>query len=229
MRTICALILTASLSCATAQSKEVSISEFSELTIAGPFKVTLVKSGKCKLEIDYNGVDPDDVAIRVSGAELVIRVRQGIFDFDKYDDRHRKRALVTIYYTSLKDINVSKGSILRANETVSGDRLKLKSSMGSEMRLDLKVQQLTLDSSMGSEVDLAGTATHFELTAKMGSDVDAYLLKCQDVSVSASMGANVKVFAERELDASASFGASVSCKGNPPHKKTSGSFGSDFN
>jgi len=62
----------------------------------------------------------------------------------------------------------------------------------------------------------------------MGSDVDASQLKCQDVMVSASMGASVRVYAERELDASANFGATVTCKGNPKRKKTSGTFGADF-
>ena len=82
---------------------------------------------------------------------------------------------------------------------------------------------------MGSEVNLAGTAINFELKASMGTDVDASELKCQDVEVSASMGASVSVFAERELDASANFGASVKSKGNPPRKHTSGSFGADLN
>jgi hypothetical protein len=230
MRTLFTLILAAVVSYAVAQPKEISVSSFTELTIAGPFKATLIKADKAKVEINYSGVDPEDVTIDSSGGELEIKIKQSIFDFDGYDDRSRNRkyATVTIYYTSLKYIDLKKGATLRANETITADRMKLKSSMGSELRLDLKVQDLTLDSSMGSEVDLTGTATNFELTAKMGSDVDASLLKCQDVSVRASMGADVKVFAERELDASANFGASVACKGNPARKKTSGTFGADF-
>jgi len=101
--------------------------------------------------------------------------------------------------------------------------------MGAEMKLNLQVKDLTLESSMGSEIDFTGTADYFELKASMGTDVDAAQLKCQDVRVSASMGATVKVYAENELDASANFGASVSCKGNPKHKSTSGTFGADFN
>lgn len=230
MRAFFTLLLAASLSCAAAQTKEISVSNFSELTIAGPFKVTLVKSDKCKVELNYNGLDQEDVSIHNGGGELEIKIDQGIFDFDKYDDHYsnRKRAIVTIYYTSLRDIEVKQGATIRANETLTADRMKLKSSMGSELKLDLQVKQLSLESSMGSEVDLSGSAIDFDIRAKMGSDVDASLLKCQDVSVRASMGASVRVFAERELDASASFGASVACKGNPARKKTSGSFGSDF-
>jgi hypothetical protein len=231
MRTILTLALAAALSYAAAQSKEFSVSAFSELTIAGPFKTTLIKSDKNRVEINYNGVDPDDVVVDSDGGELEIKIRQSIFDFDNYDDhnRNRKRATVTIYYsTSPNDIELKQGASLSAKETLSAKQMRLFSSMGSEMKLDLKVDDLTLESSMGSDVDLSGTSSNFELTAKMGSDVDASLLKCQDVRVRASMGASVKVYAERELDASANFGASVTCKGNPTRKKTSGTFGADF-
>lgn len=230
MRTILTLALAASLSYAVAQSKEISVSAFSELTIAGPYKTTLVKSDKNKIEIIYNGVDPDDVVIDSGGGELEIKIKQSIFDFDRYDDRdHKRQASVTVYYSStLSDIELKQGASLRSKETLSAKQMRISSSMGSELRLDLKVEDLTLESSMGSDVDLTGTATNLELTAKMGSDVDASQLKCQDVQVRASMGASVRVYAERELDASANFGASVTCKGNPPRKKTSGTFGADF-
>jgi hypothetical protein len=231
MRSILTLALAASLSYAAAQTKEFSIAKFSELTISGPFKATLVKSTKDKVEIDFNGVDPDDVIVDSGSGELEIKIKQSIFDFDNYDDhdRNKKRAIVTVYYSSaLTDIELKQGSSLTSKETIAAKQMTLSSSMGSELRLDLKVDDLTLESSMGSEVDLTGTASNFEITAKMGSDVDASLLKCQDVRVRASMGASVQVYASRELDASANFGASVTCKGNPTRKKTSGTFGADF-
>lgn len=231
MRSILTLALAASLSYAAAQTKEFSAAKFSELTISGPFKATLVKSNKDKVEIDFNGVDPDDVIVDSGGGELEIKIKQSIFDFDNYDDRdrNRKRAIVTIYYSSaLTDIELKQGSSLTSKETIAAKQMTLSSSMGSELKLDLKVDDLTLESSMGSEVDLTGTASNFEITAKMGSDVDASLLKSQDVRVRASMGASVQVYASRELDASANFGASVTCKGNPTRKKTSGTFGADF-
>jgi hypothetical protein len=216
----------------SAQTKEIPVSSYSEITLQGPFKVTLVKAAKSKVEIDYRNIDPEDVVTDCSGEELEIRIRHhGLFDFDDDWEHNRKRnfATVTIYYTNLKEISISEGTSLQASETITAPRMKLKSRMGSEMKLNLQMKELLLESSMGSEVDLSGTAQDFDLKAKMGSDVDASELKCQDVRVSASMGASVRVYAENDLDASASFGATVSCKGNPKHKNTSGTFGGDFN
>lgn len=232
MRSSIALLLFLLTSRLLAQTNEISISTFTSLTVQGPFKVTLKKAAKGKVEIDYRNIDPKDVFTDCSGDELEIRIRHhGLFDFDEDWQRGRKNkfAIVTIYYTDLKRIDISEGTSLHGSETITAQRLKLRARMGAEMKLDLLAKELILESSMGSDVDLTGSATDFELKAKMGVDVDASELKCQNVKVNAAMGASVIVFAENELDASANFGASVTCKGNPKHKSTSGTFGGDFN
>ncbi len=231
MRITLALILALFVGNLFGQTKEISTSSFSELTVSGPFKVTLVKAAKSKVEIDYRDIDPKDVITDCSGDELEIRIRnRSFFDFgdDWEGNRGRNFATITIYYTTLSTIDISKGAALKSSEVITAQNMKLRSRMGAEMKLNLQVKELTLESSMGSDVDLTGTAENFDLRAKMGSDVDASQLKCQDVKVSASMGASVRVFAENDLDASANFGASVTCKGNPKHKNTSGTFGADF-
>jgi hypothetical protein len=99
--------------------------------------------------------------------------------------------------------------------------------MGAEVKLEIKTQKLFLDSSMGSQVELTGTAETAEIKSKMGSTVNASQLQSQEVEVSSSMGSDVSVFAEQELNASADFGASISYKGNPEHKHTSTFLGAE--
>jgi hypothetical protein len=80
---------------------------------------------------------------------------------------------------------------------------------------------------MGSEVNLTGMAEKVEIRSKMGSHVDASSLKSQHVNVSSSMGSDVSIFAEQELNASADFGGSITYKGNPSMKHTSTFLGAD--
>lgn len=215
-----------------AQTHEIKVSSFTDINVFGPFKVKLIKALNCRVEIDYNGIEASDVIAKCNNDELQIKIRnKGFFDF--MDDSDRKRdqtkATVTIYYTSLENIEIKGGATLRAADPIITPSLTLISQMGADVRLELQVKELELESSMGSEVELSGTADKAKIKAKMGTEVDASMLKCQEVTVSASMGADVTVFAEKELNASANFGASISCKGNPPHKHTSGFFGADVN
>lgn len=232
MRALFTILMLTVFSYSFTQVHTVKAPSFTEVSVFGPFKVTLVKAAASKVEIDYRDIDPSDVIAECSGGELEIKMRtHGFFDFDDDYERYKdnRKAVVTIYYTSLEEIEVKGGATLRSSQPINETRLKLISKMGAEVRLDLQVKELSLESSMGSDVDLSGTAETFDLRAKMGTDIDASQLKCQEVTVRASMGADVKVFAEKELNASANFGASVSCKGNPAHKNTSGSFGADIN
>ena len=232
MRLITLLLLFIAVNAGLAQTQEIKAPNFNEINIFGPFKVKLVKAAASRAEIDYNGVDAADVIIKSGGEELQIKIRNNsLFDFNDRSNRkgNRPRAIVTIYYTSLERIEIRGGASLHAADPIVSPKLALVSSMGSEVRLQLQVKKLNLESSMGSEVELSGTADEANIKAKMGTDIDASQLRCQEVTVSASMGADVRVFAEKELNASANFGASISCKGNPAHKHTSGFFGADVN
>jgi hypothetical protein len=232
MRLFTLLLLLVAFTSINAQTHEIKVSQFTDINVFGPFKVKLIKSQTCRVEIDYNGIDAGDVIAKCNNDELIIKTKnKGFFDFMDDHDRRGSHAwaFVTVYYTSLENIEIKGGATLRAANPISSPKLTLISQMGSDVRLQLQVQELYLESSMGSEVELSGTAGEAKIKAKMGSEVNASELKCQEVSASASMGADVKVFAEKELNASANFGASISCKGNPHHKHTSEFFGADIN
>jgi len=231
MRLFTVLLLLVAFTSANAQTHEIKVSQFTDINVFGPFKVKLVKSQTCRAEIDYNGIDAGDVTAKCTNDELIIKIKnKGFFDFMDDHDRRGSHAwaIVTIYYTSLENIEIKGGATLRAANSIVEPRLNLISQMGSDVRLQLDVKEFSLESSMGSQVELSGIVDEAKIKAKMGSEVDASELKCQEVSVSASMGADVKVFAEKELNASANFGASISSKGNPRHRHTSEFFGADI-
>ncbi len=229
MRSFTTLLLLIAFTSSVAQTHEIKASQFNDINVFGPFKVKLVKAAVSRAEIDYHGIDPNDVIIKCSGDELLIKAYETTAFFDYNDHHDRPRAIVTIYYISLEDIEIKGGASLSAVDPIVAPKLTIVSRMGAEVRLQLQVKELKLESSMGSEVELSGTADEADFKARMGAAIDASRLKCQEVTASASMGADVSVFAEKELNASANFGASISCKGNPAHKHTSGFFGADVN
>jgi Putative auto-transporter adhesin, head GIN domain len=216
----------------TAQTEEIKVKDFKVMYVFGPFKVNLVKSDMNKVEIDYNGIDAEEVLVKSKEGELSIKLRnRNFFDFgnNDWERKNHRFAKVTIHYKEIMAIEARAGAIVRANETIEVKELFLVSKMGADMRLDVKVQKLELESSMGSEVKLTGTTETLKIKSKMGSEVDASYLQSQDVMVSSSMGSQVSVFAEKELDASADFGASITYRGNPSMKHTSRFLGAEVN
>jgi hypothetical protein len=227
-----ALLLFFTVFSATSQTEEIKVQDFTVMYVFGPFKVDLVKSTLNKVEIDYNGINAEEVLIKSKEGELSIKLRnRNFFDFgnNDWERRNHRYAKVTIHYKEIMAIEARAGAVVRANETIVAKELFLVSKMGADMRLDVKVQKLELESSMGSEVKLTGTTETLKIKSKMGSEVDASYLQSQEVTVSSSMGSQVSVFAEKELDASADFGASITYKGNPAKKHASRFLGAEVN
>jgi HSP20 family molecular chaperone IbpA len=214
------------------QLKEIKIEELNTISAFGPFKINLIKSSTNKIEIDYNGIDEDEVNIKVGEGELSIKLKNKNFfdlgDNSNWERKNHRYANVTIYYKEINSIEVRAGATVEANEAIVSKQLLLVCKMGAEMELEVRSQTLELESSMGSEVKLRGTAEDVKIKSKMGSHVNATSLKSQKVKVSSSMGSEVSVFAEKELNASADFGASISYRGSPTVKSTSKFLGAEI-
>lgn len=229
MRSIFIIFLIGFLTTSFSQVEKIKANQFHSIKIYGSFKVTLIKSETSRAEIDYRGLNPEDVLIKSDDEELQIKIRnRSFFDFnDDHRNRGKRYAQVTIYYTTLDNIDAKAGAVIRSEMTIDAKSFSIISKMGSDVKLDLNVKSLEVDSSMGSEVTLTGKTETLEIKSKMGSNVNASMLQSQDVTVTSSMGSDVSVFAENNLNASADFGASISYKGNPAHKNTSKFLGAE--
>jgi len=226
--TISLLLLVASVA-SQAQSKQIEIRPFQTLRAYGPFRVTLVASDKERIEIVCTGVDEGEVVIDSDDGDLNMKLRNKHYWNDWNDSKsHQQRYVkVTVYFKKLTKIDVEAGASVVSDFTLTSPSLLLVSKMGAEMRLDVATKELELDSSMGSEVVLTGTTETFEITSKMGSTVKANHLKSEKVWVKAYMGSDVSVYASKELDASAGFGATINFDGDPSVRNTSHSFGGE--
>ncbi len=231
MRYIFTIFLIGFLTTSFSQVEKIKANQFHSIKIYGSFKVTLIKSETSRAEIDYRGLNSEDVLIKCDDEELQIKIRnRSFFDFnDDHRNRGKRYAQVTIYYTTLDNIDAKAGAVIRSEMTIDAKSFSIVSKMGSDVKLDLNVKSLEVDSSMGSEVELTGKAETVDIKSKMGSRVNASMLQSQDVTVTSSMGSDVSVFVENNLNASADFGASISYKGNPAHKNTSKFLGAEVN
>src|ERR1041385_6229350 len=122
MRPVITLLLLMAFGSSFAQKQEIKAPSFKGISIFGPFKVTLVKATASRAEIDYRGIDPDDVTFDCSNDEFEIKLRtRSLFDFSNNSNRYGNRsyAIVTIYYTSLDAIEVKGGASLHAAETIT--------------------------------------------------------------------------------------------------------------
>lgn len=134
-------------------------------------------------------------------------------------------------YVTLPSVNLisgSGGSDVLSGSIIKSSQLKVRSSGGADVKLELEVDKLDVNSSGGADTELRGKANNATMDASGGSDIDASKLLVKICDVEASGGADVDVNVEKELTASASGGGDITYSGNPTKVNKSESGGGDI-
>ncbi len=133
-------------------------------------------------------------------------------------------------YVSFKTLNklmATGGSDVFSQGHLKFKDLMIKSSGGSDLKLDLEVEDLKIMASGGSDVYLKGRASKFILQANGGSDVKAFGLIADEVNAQMSGGSDGELYALKTIDIVASGASDVDYKGPATKKSVSSSGASD--
>ena len=213
-----------------AQKTTLPIPSFTEVDAFGPFEVKLIKSDTERAEIDFNGIDKEDIIYEFKNGTLRLKLRNSHYmDEWKNERRNSKYVLVKVYYKDIDIIEAGAGALVTSNELVKSKYLDVECTMGAEVTLEILAKKIEATSNMGGVLEMSGQTEHLEAEANMGGVLKAASLESKTVYVKANMGAVVMVNATEEIDASAGFGAIVDYIGGPNVRNTSRNFGGEVN
>src|SRR6478735_3831994 len=213
-----------------AQKTILPIPSFTEVDVFGPFDVKLIKSDTERAEIDFNGIDKEDIIYEFRNGTLRLKLRNSHYMDEWKNNNHRsKYVLVNVYYKDIEIIEAAAGALVTSKELLKSKYLNVECSMGAEVTLEILAKKREATSRMGGVLEMSGQTEHLEVKANMGGVLKAAHLESKTVYVKANMGADVIVNATEELDASAGFGASVEYVGGPTVRNTSKNFGGEVN
>ncbi|MEO5911534.1 MAG: head GIN domain-containing protein [Pelobium sp.] len=123
-----------------------------------------------------------------------------------------------VSFKTLSRLIASGGSDVYSQGQLKLNDLAIRSSGGSDLKLDLIVGDLRVVSSGGSDVYLKGKASSFSLLGAGGSDVKAFNLIADKVDVQMSGGSDGELYAVKSLTIIASGASDVDYKGTPTKK-----------
>lgn len=212
------------------QKVTLQLSSFNKLDAFGPFDVKLVKSETERAEINFNGIEKEDIVYEAQKGTLRLKFKNRHYMDEWENDRRRSRyVLVTVYYKDIDVIEAGAGAVVTSQETLKSKYLSIECSMGAEVTLDIFAQKIEATSNMGGILEMSGQTELLDVKANMGGVLKASHLESKTVYVKANMGAVVTVHATEELEASAGFGAIVDYVGGPAVRNTSNNFGGEVN
>jgi hypothetical protein len=127
---------------------------------------------------------------------------------------------VTIYYKDKLDIiDANEGSTITSAETITQDRLEIRSQEGAEIVLSVKTSNLEVKAISAGIISLKGYSINQNVNANTGGIYKGESLETDTTIVVASTGAEATVNADKLVDANAKLGATISVTGNPKEVK----------
>ncbi|WP_412467375.1 head GIN domain-containing protein [Pedobacter sp. KLB.chiD] len=202
------------------ETKSFTAKNFNSIGVSSGIDLYLTQGNSENINIKSDSGTLKDIVVEQNGSSITIKFKDGINWGGMFKNRTIK---AYVSFKTLNAIAASGGSDVFTQNQIKTDKLAVRSSGGSDLKLNVVCKDLSIQSSGGSDIDLKGKAENMTIQSSGGSDIDAYELITDYAKVQASGGSDVNLYVNKGLEASASGGGDVSYKGNASLKKASSS------
>lgn len=185
-------------------------------TINEPFSSIKATEG---LDVYLTQSDNQNVSVEADGNlhDLILtEVKDGVLRIHTKENIGKAASKkVHVSFKDISSITSTSGSDVYSTNTINVERLVLKSTSGSDMKLDVNTSVLNCKSTSGSDLRVSGKTIKLVAEATSGSDIKAADLMAESSQVKATSGADITVNTSKELTARATSGGDVKYYGNP--------------
>ncbi len=185
-------------------------------TLTEPFTAIHASEG---LDVYLTQGDRQDITVEADENLLNIIVTEVVDNTLKIHCKENigrsKSQKVMVTFSDISKIISTSGSDVYSTNTISVEQLELKSTSGSDMKVDVNTAILNCKSTSGSDLKISGKTDRLIAEATSGSDIKAENLIAQSSQVKATSGADITVNTQKELTAKASSGGDIRYYGNP--------------
>jgi len=190
-----------------------TLETFHSIDVSGSYDVTLVQSDEHKAEIEMIKGNIEKVDIAVKGGTLYLKYKKKGFKWG-----NDTKARVTVYYSKIKALEMSAGSKVKTDGSISAKSFLLDVSSGASATIEIEANMLEVDISSGSRAKVSGSADTQKVDCSSGAAYQAKRLETKKASIDVSSGSAANIWVTEEITAEASSGGSVKYKGAPEKK-----------
>ncbi|KLT65232.1 head GIN domain-containing protein [Pedobacter sp. BMA] len=206
------------------EAKNFPVKNFNSIGVSSGIDLYLMQGGSENVTVKSDEATLKDIIVEQIGSNINIKFRDGISWSGMFKNRIIK---AYVSYKTLTALAASGGSDVFTQNLLKTEKLAIRSSGGSDLKLEVSCGDITIQSGGGSDIDLKGKANNMTIQSSGGSDIDAYEFVTDYAKVQVSGGSDVNIYVNKGLEAAASGGGDVSYKGNAALRKTSNSKSGD--
>ncbi|ESU22770.1 hypothetical protein FEDK69T_20310 [Flavobacterium enshiense DK69] len=184
-------------------TKEVrNLSGFNKVTVSDGLDCEIQQSDKFAVIVEADDNLHEGITTTVENGVLKIDS-----EYNRYKNVNSKKIIVQM--PVIVSLESNGGSTLKSLNTLKGDAIKIKSSSGSEINVDIESDTITCESTSGSELNLKGKALKAYAHSSSGSSIKAGNLMANEIDAQSTSGSSITVAPIVLLDAKASSGSSI--------------------
>ena len=133
--------------------------------------------------------------------------------------------VVSLYYTSVEEIDANEGSKVAVKETIEQFEIELRAQEGAEITTDLKTKYATVRAVTGGIINVSGSSKNQDLSIYTGGIVNAKEFITEKTEVSINAAGEAFINASEFVDVRIRAGGDVYIYGNPKRIDESRVFG----
>ncbi len=186
-----------------------TVGAFTELEVSSAIQVIFTQGSAQPLTLEADEDMINNIRTEVHGNTLEIKLRSG-----EYSYRNTGRIIVTLSAPVLEAVSLTGASEFNTTNTIKASHFEIDVTGASVVKAALDVQDLKLESTGASTLKLSGKADKCKFSFTGASMVRAYDLAAHEVYVKASGASVAEIFADKELEVSATGASVVRYKGD---------------
>ena len=193
---------------ASAQVQQFRIRPFTEVSVAGPFDVTVTTGSSAAATAEGDPRDLSRIEIRNDGRELEIRPSRGV----RASDLGRIRVRVTAA-SGIREVSVAGTAALALDRA---DRTAFEGNNAGSGRLDVTRADATsveLSNAGTGGIRIAGQCTRGEFSNAGSGAIEAGALRCATINVNNAGSGNISAYASRNASVSSVGSGNIAVRG----------------
>ena len=186
--------------------REISLDEFSKISLQSSIRVILEQGEYQKIEIEAAQNVIDLLNRKIKSDEWEIKFNNCIETTNEIE--------VRITLPNINEIEISGSGSISSNGELSGDIMELSIDGSGEISLNLNVKELECGINGSGNVNLEGTTKIHDIEINGSGNIDAYALNSDEVEVEINGSGDVKVNVSYSLEVEVNGSGDVYYKGS---------------
>jgi len=190
----------------------INVDDFTGVHASSGIDVT-ISQGEFSVEVVADENLHEYINVEREGRMLKIGTERNIY--------RAESKVVHVSLPELTDLKISSAGDIEAKTDFECEDLDIQISSAGDLELGVTADEIDLSISSSGDCDIWGRTEYFDAHLSSAGDLNAFELEADYVKVSVSSAGDARVFANKEIEMTASSAGSIYYKGDPVVKRSS--------